>query len=125
MAGTLVAIVSPYNSDTEEGRRANLDYARAAAHDCLHRGEIPLALHLVLGDPSVPETPEIRALALAGSFHLINAVDKVVIYLDRGISEGMRIEMYTAVHADKPVEHRIIDKSNEGVSLQELLSRSV
>ena len=44
----LVILESPYSGDVE----ANLEYARSCLHDCLERGEAPIASHLLTRAPT-------------------------------------------------------------------------
>lgn len=104
-----VAIVSPYNASTEARRTRNVEYARSAAWDALSRGEAPIAIHLVLGDPREEESPEARTLALQASKAILQHVQKVVVYTDLGYSPGMRYEIEEAKRMHKDVEFRSLE----------------
>lgn len=61
----LVIIESPY-AGTRDDIESNVEYARAAMHDCLTRGEAPYASHLLYTQPGVlrDEVPEERRLGI-------------------------------------------------------------
>ncbi len=84
----LVIIESPYAGEIER----NTHYARAAMHDCLCRGEAPLASHLLYTQEGILDDakPLERALGIAAGFAWGGYADAVVFYTDFGMSEGMR-----------------------------------
>lgn len=57
-----VVVESPYAGNVER----NLAYARACLHDCLLRGEAPIASHLLYTQPGVldDDRPEERKLGI-------------------------------------------------------------
>lgn len=99
-----VIVESPYAGDVE----ANRVYARAALRDCLLRGEAPLASHLLYTQPGVLDdlVPEERGLGIEAGLAWGECADATVVYLDRGISSGMRLGIAQAVDAGRPVEYR-------------------
>lgn len=84
----LVVLESPYAGDVD----VNIDYARACVRDCLRRGEAPIASHLLFTQPGVlrDNAPEEQALGIAAGHAWIARADAVVVYVDRGVSPGMR-----------------------------------
>jgi hypothetical protein len=83
-----VVLESPYSGDVEN----NLVYARACLADCLKRGEAPIAYHLLHTQPGVLDDTiaEERAKGMLAGHVWIAVADAVVVYIDRGVSDGMR-----------------------------------
>ena len=106
-----VVIESPYAGALE----ANVTYARECLFDSLHRGESPLASHLlypqVLDDDIAPE----RHLGISAGHAWISSAHAVVVYADRGISNGMRIGIARAMAHGIPVEYRYLEAMAEAV----------
>lgn len=84
----LVILESPYAGDVEE----NVAYARECVKDCLKRGEAPIASHLLYTQPGVLDdtVAEERKLGIAAGLAWLDACDYMVVYIDLGISGGMR-----------------------------------
>jgi hypothetical protein len=100
----IVIIESPYAGDVEE----NVDYARACLADCLRRGEAPYASHLLYTQPGVlrDEVPDERTLGMTAGFEFYRAADLCAVYIDRGISRGMKRGIAIAEEREIPVEYR-------------------
>lgn len=100
----LVVLESPYAGDIA----ANVDYAKRCMHDCLKRGESPIASHLLFTQEGVLDDadPKARYLGISAGHAWIRRADLVVVYTDRGISEGMRAGIQAAVKAGVEVEYR-------------------
>jgi hypothetical protein len=99
-----VILESPYAGDVAN----NIVYARACVRDALLRGEAPLASHLLYTQLSILDDNDLRERA-----HGINAghawmhlADAVVVYIDRGISEGMAAGIRLAEFNRMPIEYR-------------------
>jgi hypothetical protein len=104
----LVEVESPYSASTDEGVAENVRYARACMRDCIDRGEAPLASHLLYTQPGILDdgVPEERRMGMeAGKAWSIYA-HKVCVYMDRGVSEGMRWGIERARRRDIAVEYR-------------------
>lgn len=106
MTARRVIIESPYAGDVE----ANIEYAREALADSLHRGEAPFASHLLYTQPGVLDDtiPAERDLGIKAGFAWHPVVDAVIVYADLGISGGMRQGISTAESLGLPVEVRRI-----------------
>jgi hypothetical protein len=89
-----VILECPYAGDVE----ANVAYARACVRDCLKRGEAPIASHLLFTQPGIlrDEIPEERALGVDAGLAWLIAAEAMVLYIDRGISPGMKAAMSAA-----------------------------
>ena len=97
-----VQIESPYESGSEGAKI----YLARALRDSLNRGESPFASHglytLALDDSD----PEQRELGVMAGFEYMLDADKVVVYYDRGISDGMKDGINYAIAIGKPIEFR-------------------
>jgi hypothetical protein len=100
LSGTLVQL--------QEAR--NIEYARAAMHDCLvNHNEAPWASHLLYTQEGVldDDIPEERDHGIVAGMVWSAQAEKCVVYVDRGITRGMR--KYGIPGAEKkgiPVEYR-------------------
>lgn len=100
----LVNIESPFAGDTER----NTEYARACMADCLKRGEAPLASHLLYTQPGIlkDDLPEERALGMQAGFAWNRQAHKTVVYVDLGITDGMKKGIEAAELDGRPIEMR-------------------
>lgn len=105
----LVICESPYAGDVE----ANLAYARRCARDCILRGESPYASHLLLTQEGVLDDniPVERELGIRSGFAWGQKADLVAIYIDKGISRGMRYGIEAAKARNSPIEIRALDRA--------------
>jgi len=83
----LVIIESPYAGEVA----ANETFARACLCDSLHRGEAPIASHLLYTQPGVLDDAvlEERALGISAGLAWRKVADYAVFYDNRGWSSGM------------------------------------
>lgn len=104
MSRPIVIVESPYAGGVEE----NVRYARAVVRDCLLRGEAPFASHLLYTQEGVlrDEVFEERELGIAAGFAFRSVASKTVVYLDRGVTRGMRLGIEHARHLGLLVEYR-------------------
>jgi hypothetical protein len=106
----LVALESPW-SGLDGGGPKSLDYLRNCIRDSLSRGEIPWASHGMLAHTRAlyEEDPDQRleGLEINKDFIYFHA-NKVVFYIDHGMSDGMKAARTWAVMANKPFETRRI-----------------
>jgi len=107
-----VILETPYAGNIE----ANLAYARACMADCLQRGEAPFASHLLYTQEGVLDDaiPEERERGIRAGFAWGEAAAKVVVYIDRGISSGMKYGIEAAGERGMLVEYRKL-YGDEGV----------
>lgn len=103
-----VVIESPFAGETPEEREENIRYARAAMRDCLMRGEAPFASHLLYTQDGVldDDDPIDRSMGIAAGLQWHHVADKVVVYVDRGISPGMEQGIQHAIRSGRRIEHR-------------------
>lgn len=100
----LVLVESPYAGDVE----ANVAFAREALRDCLLRGEAPFASHLLYTQMLDDHVPAERELGIAAGLAVGARFDATVVYLDRGVSGGMRHGIAAAEAVGRPVEYRYL-----------------
>lgn len=102
-----VILESPYAGDVDR----NVRYARACLADCLRKGEAPIASHLLYTQPGVLDDmiPTDRALGIAAGHAWIIAAEAVVVYIDLGISKGMRQGVDRARVAGLEVAYRCLE----------------
>lgn len=110
----LVVIESPYAGEVE----ANVAYAKKAVHDCLKRGESPYASHLFFTQPGILDDlePEERKLGIEAGFAWGRAAKRVVFYIDRGWSRGMKAGYIEALKRGTPIELRSLERE---IAIQE------
>lgn len=106
----LVILESPYAAPTPEGIQSHVTYARMCLHDCLSRGEAPIASHLLYTQPGVLDDtiPEERQQGIDAGLAWRRVADKTVAYCDFGITEGMKYGITLAEEKGIPVEYRMI-----------------
>ena len=102
MKGERVLVESPFAGDVE----GNLAYLKRCMRDCLDRGEYPFASHMLYTQVLDDTIAEERALGIEAGLQWGLAADRTVVYIDRGISGGMKHGIQRALEAKRPVEHR-------------------
>jgi hypothetical protein len=102
----LVILESPFAGDEQ----ANIDYARLCVRDSLMRGEAPIASHLLYTQPTILDDsePKERQHGINAGLAWGKVADATVVYMDRGISEGMSHGIGIAWACSRPVEYRLI-----------------
>ena len=100
----LVILESPYAGDID----ANTEYARACVRDCLFRGEAPIASHLLYTQPGIlrDEIRDERQWGIDAGLAWRRVADLSAVYIDRGISEGMKYGIAAAQEANIEIEYR-------------------
>ena len=106
-----VVIVSPLSSTTREGVEDNKSYARKCVMDCLQRGESPYASHLFFEHSELlnDHNPIHRNLGMQAGLEWGSQAHKVVIYLDRGMTKGMQMDIDFYRHHGLEIETRFLD----------------
>jgi hypothetical protein len=110
MSRPIVIIESPYAGDV----RKNTAYYRAAIRDCLLKGEAPFASHALYTQPGVLDdnTPTERSLGIDAGFAFRHVAAKTVVYVDLGISEGMKLGIYHAKSVGHLLEYRTLSDAD-------------
>ena len=83
-----VILESPYAGNLIQ-RFLNRRYARKCLRDSLMRDEYPFASHLLYPQALRPDTPTNRAMGMGAMMQWEPFADYVVVYIDRGVSQGM------------------------------------
>ena len=104
-----VFLESPYAGDVE----GNELYLNACLADCLARNEAPYASHGLYTRPGVLDDtkPEERSRGLAAGSAIRALFRKTVVYVDRGISSGMRSGIRESLSLEHEIEYRHILES--------------
>lgn len=112
----LVILESPYAGEIVR----NVDYARRCVRDSVLRGEAPIASHLLFTQPGIlrDEIPEERALGIAAGLAWLSKADAMVVYIDLGVSNGMRGAIDAAQRAGLPTELRSLKGIPGGIDEQ-------
>lgn len=101
----LVVIESPLSGDFVRNRK----YAIAAMRDSLlNHGEAPYASHLLYTQMLDDESPEERTLGMNAGFEWGSHANKVAVYTDLGISNGMRAGIEKAEARGAEIVYRSI-----------------
>lgn len=104
-----VIVESPYAGDVKR----NVLYARAAIRDCLLRGEVPFASHLLYTQDGVLDdnVGNERALGIEAGLEVGKRADKTVVYTDLGFSSGMKMGIAAANTCvpPRPIEYRTLN----------------
>lgn len=106
----LVIIESPFAGDNEQERDANIAYARKCVADAVHRGEAPIASHLLFTQPDILDDsdPAQRYLGIEAGLAWYRVAGRCVVYMDRGVSSGMSTGIVRAIAHGVPVEERYL-----------------
>lgn len=136
----LVIVESPYNAPTEQGIAANVAYARRAVVDCLYRNESPIASHLLFTQENLldDKCPAERFLGIRAGLEWYRVAACGVVYLDHGLSQGMRegieranslgvrVDYRRMLYRGKTIEsfsYRSLDDALNGVNAYTCVSR--
>lgn len=89
-------------------RWMNIRYARAAMRDCLLKGDSPMASHLLYTQPGVldDDQPDERQLGISAGLEWGRKAEATIVYIDRGISSGMKHGIRHAKEAVRPIVFR-------------------
>ena len=103
-----VVIESPYAANTDEGIEKNMAYLRACMNDCFKRDEAPFASHGLYTQKGVlnDRIPEERKLGIKAGFVWADLAEKRVVYLDLGMTDGMKKGVEHAKEIGQQVELR-------------------
>lgn len=90
MSRRRVILESPYAGVDAEATAQNVAYARECMRDCISRGESPYASHLLLTQVLDDTDKHDRALGIYLGHAWMEGAAAIVVYTDRGISQGMK-----------------------------------
>jgi len=103
MPRLLVLVESPF-----KGGGAREHYADAAMLDSLGKGEAPMLSHLLYTRVLDDDTPTDRHTGMSAGWAWLRVVDRLVVYTDLGISDGMKAGIRRAEAQKVEIEHRTI-----------------
>lgn len=103
----IVIMESPYAGDVSK----NIDYARKCLKACLLANETPFASHLLFTQDGVlrDDIPVERKMGIDAGLEMQRRADKVVVFIDLGITEGMNKAINMAIRNRVPIEYRELD----------------
>ena len=104
-----VILESPYAAGNGRTVAQNEAYLNACIHDCLRRGESPYASHRMLTSALDDTIPRERELGIRAGFTWAAFAQAVVVYVDHGISAGMRKAICVHESAARKIEYRRLD----------------
>lgn len=99
-----VILESPFAGEVEKNR----EYAMLAMRDSLMRGEAPFASHLLYTQMLDDLIPEEREMGIEAGLAIGKFATRTVVYIDRGLSGGMRYGIERAQQEGRTVEMRRI-----------------
>lgn len=99
-----VVIESPFAGDVER----NVKYAQLCLTDSLKRGEAPFLSHLLYTLVLDDNDPKQRKQGIEAGLEWGKAADLRAVYVDYGISEGMKMGIEAAKKIRQPIEYRRI-----------------
>ena len=104
-----VVIESPYYSSSKVDQDRNIEYALECLRDSFGRREAPFASHLlytrVLDDAKAEE----RSLGLRAALEWIGSAKHTAVYIDRGVSPGVRLGLQSAARVQVRSLRRDVD----------------
>lgn len=105
-----VVIESPYRAVDKSTQKLYTAYARRAVHDSIMRGESPVAFHLWFTRFLDDGLNDERTLGIRLSTEWIDTAERIAVYADHGVSEGMFSGIQHAAQRGIPVEWRYLYK---------------
>ena len=99
-----VIIESPFAGDVER----NVKYAQLCLADSLKRGEAPFLSHLLYTLVLDDNDPKQRKQGIEAGLEWGKVADLRAVYVDYGISEGMKLGIEAAKKLRQPIEYRRI-----------------
>jgi len=99
-----VCIESPLRGDIAR----NVRYADTCLLDALMRGEAPFLGHLIYPRVLDDSIPHHRSWGIDAHVAWLRRAERLVVYVDLGISSGMAAAMAVAREISLPIEHRTL-----------------
>jgi hypothetical protein len=104
----LVIIESPYKGKIKQ----NLSYAKKCMFDSLMRGESPFASHLLYTQVLDDAIKKQRTMGMDRAFNWYKHADLMAVYIDKGVSDGMKKGMEIAEKFGIEMVYRTLDGNN-------------
>lgn len=105
-----VCIESPLRGATDELVQRNVLYADACMHDSLRRLEAPFLGHLLYPRVLDDRDEDQRHIGIQAHLAWLDGSQLVAVYMDHGITDGMRLAIDRAVALEIPYEFRELGK---------------
>lgn len=102
-----VILESPYAGDVEKNRL----YALECLRDMFSRGEAPFASHLLYPPILIKWTQEERKNGIKAGLSWYQSAELCAVYVDNGITEGMKLGISTAKSLRVKIEYRKLPKN--------------
>jgi hypothetical protein len=102
----LVIIESPLKALTPEAALVHKEYAKACMRDSLDRGEAPFASHLLYTQVLDDDILDQRMRGIGAGLAVAERADLSAVYVDLGVSKGMRLGIEHAKAHGRRVEER-------------------
>lgn len=117
-----VIVISPLRGDTARNQR----YLSACLRDCVKRGESPYASHGLLPREGVlnDDDPEERALGIRASQAWFVKADLAAIYVDFGMSDGMRADLNHAIQLGLRIDVRNLPEFVQVTAREQAIART-
>ena len=117
-----VVVESPLGAPTREQIEDNKKFAVECCKDCLRRGEAPYASHLFYDRPGLldDQIPAERELGITAGLLWGDAAEATVVYVDRGISSGMKRGIDRAWEQRRTVEFRKLSDPDYRMTLDKV-----
>ena len=109
-----VIMESPFRGDmknpTARDRSKNVEYAKACMRDCLARGEFPFASHLLYAQEGITDDNNAieRHVGIEAGLAWGQFAQITVVYLDNGVSSGMKHGIATAKKMKRKIIYRFL-----------------
>ena len=107
-----VILESPFAGNVI-GRWVNRRYARKCLKHSLDKGEAPLASHLLYPQALNDSNEDDRRKGIAAGLSWVHHAEATVVYVDRGITQGMMAGIDAAEAQGVPVEYRALDPKHQ------------
>lgn len=98
----IVTIESPFAGNVEFNR----EYAKLAMKDSLMRGESPFLSHLLYTQVLDDLNPDQRLAGIEAGLEFQKVADLVAVYVDLGVSSGMKVAIERAIANGVPIQYR-------------------
>lgn len=99
-------------------RLRNKLYARVCMFDSIHRDEAPMVSHLLYTQCLNDDIPGERLLGINAGLAWGKCCDATVVYVDRGVSDGMRLGIVRAKAEGRRVEFRALFKTEDEIYIE-------
>lgn len=103
-----VILVTPFMAENPRVAAMCQRYAMRAVKDSIAKSEAPLAFHAFYYEVLNVRNPIERDIGLQSQISWVKGCERVVVYVDLGITPAMQVVINAAQTKSKPVEYRTI-----------------